>query len=227
MPFNPNIQRTPKAYIRAELDSTAIAPTENTRAVNLRRKQVNSKKRFNRMETEVKKAMVVESKEYVDLSESPILIQRLAYLFVSGCYSLRQTARIMKCSEATVKKTLKTPFALKIINEYQEEEKQEIDMSLKALRAKALDKYNELLDDDNSLVKFNVAKDIFDRTGHKPKDDKNVTVSITYEEKLKNLMNGTDFIDYTVVEDTDTDIDSNAIDSEEEQITIEGAIQSD
>ena len=51
------------------------------------------------------------------------------------------------------------------------------------------------MEDDNSMVALQAAKDALDRTGHKPTEKKEVQVNMTYEERLNQLINGVEVID--------------------------------
>jgi vacuolar-type H+-ATPase subunit I/STV1 len=75
-----------------------------------------------------------------------------------------------------------------VVKELQQREFAVVDSKLKALRHKAIDTMNELLESDMDNVRFQAAKDILDRGGHRPqqtiKVDKTVT---TLEQQLKDL----------------------------------------
>jgi hypothetical protein len=61
----------------------------------------------------------------------------------------------------------------------------------------------ELMDSQNDLVALNAAKDVLDRTGHSATQKQEVNVNVTYEERLRQLIEGVDFVDVesTLVQD--------------------------
>lgn len=73
-----------------------------------------------------------------------------------------------------------------------------ISAQLKALRSKALDKADELLDSKNDMVKAIIIRDILDRTGHKPVEKQEIKIEASYEERLKQLIEGVDVVVYDV-----------------------------
>jgi len=63
-----------------------------------------------------------------------------------------------------------------------------VDSKLKALRHKAIDTMNELLESDMDNVRFQAAKDILDRGGHRPQQTIKVNKTVTtLEQQLKDL----------------------------------------
>lgn len=136
-------------------------------------------------------------KEYTRIANKPLLKQRLAQLYVSGFYSNKQIASILMVSNTTVVKLLKDKDVLDFILTYQDEEKKIIDTRIKALRSKATETMDELLDSDDDAIRLAVAKDILDRTGHKEKEQKDVNINVSYEQQLKDLAKG---VDFTVIE---------------------------
>lgn len=148
----------------------------------------------------------VDRKDVKRIRNNPIAVQRIIQLHLTGHYTPKQIASMMNTSVDTIKRVLKEPEVIDRIVEYQEEDKKYFDSYLKSLREKALDKISELIEDDDSAVALSAVKDVLDRTGHAVKKDSNVNISISYEEKLKELSNNVDlsYIDtsFSVIDDT-------------------------
>ena len=151
---------------------------------------------------ESRKINQIEKKEYNKVHRKEIIKQRLVQLYLTGLYNNRQIADILSISESSVKKMLRMDDVKEQLALYQAEEKEIIDAKIKALRNKAVDTLADLLNSDEDNVKLNVVKDILDRTGHAKKNESEVNVNVTYEQKLQQLAEGVDtsFIDtsYTV-----------------------------
>lgn len=130
----------------------------------------------------------------------PVLKQKFVYLYCSGQYKHREIARILNINPATITGWLKLEEIKSAIKAYQEEENIVVDTSLKAIRMKAVNKLSELLDAKNELVQMQATKEILDRTGHQAVQKQEVNITLTYEERLKNLI--TNDADFTVVDDT-------------------------
>lgn len=155
---------------------------------------------------ESKKIMQIEEKQKSLISRKPVLKQRLVHLYVSGYYSTREIARILRIAPATVVNWLKDPEIAEMIKNYQEEEKSIVDGALKSLRIKAVETFAELLDDDNSMVRFNVGKDLLDRTGHAAEQKKTINVNTTYEQKITNILENAHIeeVPYIEIDEEDT-----------------------
>lgn len=128
---------------------------------------------------------------------------RAILLYITGQYTVRKIAEIIGVTEQTIRIWLNQPAVQCAIKELQCREFHIIDSSLKALRMKAVNTMNELLDSPMDPVRFQASKDILDRTGHKPaaemKIDKTVT---TIEKQLKDLADVT-IADSEVIDITD------------------------
>lgn len=113
---------------------------------------------------------------------------RMILMYLTGQYSQKKLGQIIGVSENTIRAWLLDPTVQIVIKELQQREFAVVDSKLKALRHKAIDTMNELLESDMDNVRFQAAKDILDRGGHRPqqtiKVDKTVT---TLEQQLKDL----------------------------------------
>jgi transposase-like protein len=181
-------ERKAKKYVREELARLEQVSTEPV------------EKRIEEAETEFNNLMeitkhdldkVEREKNY--LGKYPVAKQRLVSLYVSGHYTVSQMARILKVNNSTIQRWLRNEDVMEMIHQYQKEEDIIIGNSLRALRMKAMDTLRELTDSQNDLVALNAAKDILDRTGHGATQKQEVNVNVSYEERLKDLINGVDF----------------------------------
>ena len=75
-----------------------------------------------------------------------------------------------------------------VITDMQKKEHEAVEIRLKSLRAKALEKMNDLMDSPIDGVAFQACKDVLDRTGHKAKNEVKVEKTVkTIEMQLKDL----------------------------------------
>lgn len=146
----------------------------------------------------VKDEIEEHNKKLRILNESDILKSKFITMFCSGLYTKKQIADILKVQLRTINEWLCQEDVVQAIDNYQAKEDKIISAQLKALRSKALDKADELLDSDNEMVKSIIIRDILDRTGHKPIDKKEIKVEATYEERLKQLIEGVEVVVYDV-----------------------------
>lgn len=158
-----------------------------------------SKLEFRKVLKESKSLAKKENRNVRKIANKFILKQRLAQLYCSGSYTIKQIASMLMVSEYSIKKLLKEEEVLSMINEYQAEEKELIDSGLKRLRSKALDVAYELLDSDEDTVRLQAYKDILDRTGFKADNNQNININVSYEQQLQQLAEGIEF-DYEVNE---------------------------
>lgn len=134
---------------------------------------------------------------------------RMIMLYLTGQYTQKKIGQIVGVSTTTIQNWLLDSNVQLVIKEIQSREFVKINNDLNALKNKAVSTLYELLDSTMDTVRYQAAKDILDRGGHKPqqsiKVDKTVT---TREEQLKSLINATisdedviDISDYEGVED--------------------------
>lgn len=117
---------------------------------------------------------------------------RMIMLYLTGQYTQVKIAQIVGVSANTVRSWLLDENVQKVINTIQQREFVKVNSDLGALKHKAVSTLYELLDSDMDTVRYQAAKDILDRGGHKAqtsiKVDKTVT---TREEQLKNIIEAT------------------------------------
>jgi transposase-like protein len=113
---------------------------------------------------------------------------RMVLLYLSGSLTKKKIAETIGVHEATVSTWLMDEEVQAVIAELQKREFAYIDSQLKVMRHKAAATMNDLMDSPMDNVRFQAAKDVLDRAGHKAvqqiKVDKKVT---TIEEQLKNI----------------------------------------
>lgn len=127
---------------------------------------------------------------------------RMIMLYLTGQYSQKKMGQIIGVSENTIRTWLLDPSVQLVIKEIQQREFAVIDGQLKALRYQALDAMQELLSSDMDNVRFQAAKDILDRGGHKPQQSIKVDKTITtLEQQLASLA------DFTIDDAEVIDID--------------------
>lgn len=133
---------------------------------------------------------------------------RMIMLYLTGQYTQKKIGQIVGVSTTTIQNWLLDPNIQLVIKEIQSREFVKINNDLNALKNKAVSTLYELLDSTMDTVRYQAAKDILDRGGHKPqqsiKVDKTVT---TREEQLKSLIESTisddDVVDISEYEGVD------------------------
>lgn len=139
-----------------------------------------------------------ESLMVLNINDSPMrrpLAQKIMQLWCSGIYTKKEIATILNTTTTTVNKYLRDERVLEAIENYQRVETKLVDQNIKAMREKALQTINELMDSDDDKVRYQASKDVLDRTGHIATMKKEVTIQHkSFEEQLNEIINA----DYTV-----------------------------
>ena len=125
-------------------------------------------------------------------------LQRFVHLYLTGQYNQTQLAQLLEVHKNTINSWLKREDVNIAIKEYQAMEHEMIDVQIKAMRMKAIEKMNELMDSPIDGIAFQACKDILDRTGHKAKNeikvDKTVkTIEMQLNVLAENLITDVDF----------------------------------
>ena len=125
-------------------------------------------------------------------------LQRFVHLYLTGQYNQTQIAQILEVHTNTINQWLKREDVGLAIKEYQQLEHEMYDVQIKAMRMKAIQKMNDLMDSPIDGIAFQACKDILDRTGHKAKNeikvDKTVkTIEVQLNELADSLINDVDF----------------------------------
>ena len=125
-------------------------------------------------------------------------LQRFVHLYLTGQDNQTQLAQLLEVHKNTINSWLKREDVNIAIKEYQAMEHEMIDVQIKAMRMKAIEKMNELMDSPIDGIAFQACKDILDRTGHKAKNeikvDKTVkTIEMQLNDLAENLITDVDF----------------------------------
>jgi len=115
--------------------------------------------------------------------------QRFVHLYLSGAYTIPEIAELLNVSPSAVRKWLYKTEVKELIKVLQQEEDEIVKQSLKALRLRAMYKMADLLNSKVDGIAWQAAKDILDRTGHKPASEKKVNVggTVTFEQQIRQL----------------------------------------
>ncbi len=135
---------------------------------------------------------------------------RMIMLYLTGQYTQKKIAQIVGVSSNTIAAWLMDESVQYIIKEIQAREFVKINSDLNALKHKAIETLTALLDSDMDTVRYQAAKDILDRGGHKAEQSIKVNKTVTTrEEQLASLMNSTisddeviDIDDYDISDDS-------------------------
>ena len=125
-------------------------------------------------------------------------LQRFVHLYLTGQYNQTQLAQLLEVHKNTINSWLKREDVNIAIKEYQAMEHEMIDVQIKAMRMKEIEKMNELMDSPIDGIAFQACKDILDRTGHKAKNeikvDKTVkTIEMQLSDLAENLITDVEF----------------------------------
>lgn len=128
-------------------------------------------------------------------------LQRFVHLYLTGQYNQTQLAQLLEVHKNTINSWLKREDVNLAIKEYQALEHEMIDVQIKSMRMKAIEKMNELMDSPIDGIAFQACKDILDRTGHKAKNEIKVDKTVkTIEMQLNDLANEIIDVDFMGVD---------------------------
>lgn len=131
---------------------------------------------------------------------------RMILLYLTGQYTYKKIGQIIGVSGPTVSSWLMDSNVQTAIREIQRREFTVIEGSLKALQHKAVTTMCELMDSTMDNVRYQAAKDILDRGGHRPTQSIKVEKTVnTVEQQLANLA------DFTISEEDIIDVDIDEI----------------
>lgn len=145
---------------------------------------------------------ITDQSEYNITSLQPKM-QRFIHLYITGQYTLIQLSELLEVHPNTLGNWLRRKDVKAIILDLQTQTHDVVGVRLKSLSLTAADKLSDLINSPIDGVALQAVKDILDRTGHKAKQEIKIDKTvITYEEKLKDIINNTiNVTDYEVVED--------------------------
>lgn len=152
----------------------------------------------------IKNEMVVRDKNYHLIQDKKPGQHKAITLWLTGRYKITEVADMTGFHYMTIRNWLVFDEDIKkYVELYQQEEMALIKNKLQSATSNALDRMIQLCDSDCDGIAIQAARDILDRSGLKPVQKVQKEVTHTYEEKIKNIMDGID-IDYEVVDDEDT-----------------------
>lgn len=137
--------------------------------------------------------IIVEEAKASDYEDSAITIlrpqhQRFVHMYLSGTYKIPVIAEILGVTVPTIRRWLRDEKLKSVIADYQSDEAEIVQQNLKAMSLKALYKMNDLLDSDIDGIAYQAARDILDRTGHKPSVKQDIKVEVfNYEKQIQQL----------------------------------------
>lgn len=135
-----------------------------------------------------------------DISVIPPKIQRFVHLYMTGQYTMVKLAQLLNVTPVTLYKWAKREDVKTIILDMQESNQQIVEMQLKSLTVKAVNRLSSLVDSPIDGVAMQAVKDILDRSGHKPTQNIKIDKTVrTYEERLSEIMEKTLDVEYSVV----------------------------
>ena len=126
--------------------------------------------------------------EVNELAFLPVRNQRVIHMYLTGGFTTQEIADTLGYTKGYVKNLLCKKHIKEIIDKIQIEEDEIIRQSIKALRMKAMKKMSDLVDSRQDAIAYQAARDILDRTGHKGIDKKEVSVNVTFEQQLKEIL---------------------------------------
>lgn len=123
-----------------------------------------------------------------DITVLDTKLQRFVHLYLTGAYTNKELAGLMDVHINTVYTWINREDVQMVIGDMQKKEHEAVEIRLKSLRSKALEKMNDLMDSPIDGVAFQACKDVLDRTGHKAKNEVKVEKTVkTIEMQLKDL----------------------------------------
>ncbi len=135
-----------------------------------------------------------------DITVLDTKLQRFVHLYLTGAYTNKELAGLMDVHINTIYTWINREDVQMVITDMQKKEHEAVEIRLKSLRAKALEKMNDLMDSPIDGVAFQACKDVLDRTGHKAKNEVKVEKTVkTIEMQLKdladNILTDVDFVE--------------------------------
>ena len=113
---------------------------------------------------------------------------RLAYLWASGGVRNYTTlGALVGVAPTTVSKWLRQDDMQEFLAKIQQKDNELINSGLSAMRIKALERLEDLLDASSEKVRLDAVKDVLDRTGHSAEKKIKKDVNFSYEKQLLEI----------------------------------------
>lgn len=130
--------------------------------------------------------------EGLSITALPPKIQRFVHMYSTGQYTINKLAQLFEVHPNTVRLWLKRDDVKEILNDMQNSTHDIVQIQLKALTMKAVDKLGDLVNSPIDGVALQATKDILDRGGHKPKQEIKIDKTVrTYEQQLMDIIDMT------------------------------------
>lgn len=143
-----------------------------------------------------------------DISALTPKMQRFIHLYMTGQYTLAKLAELLDVHPNTLGKWLKRRDVREIIEDMEKATHDIVAIQLNALTLKSVAKLSRLIDSPIDGVAYQAVRDVLDRAGHKPKQEIKIDKTvITYEEKLKNLIDNVIEVEAFEVVDDGEEVD--------------------
>lgn len=133
-----------------------------------------------------------EEDESLSITVLPPKIQRFVHMYMTGQYTVNKLAQLFEVHPNTVFNWLKREDVKQIISDMQQSTHDVVQIQLKSLTMKAVNKLGDLVDSPIDGVALQATKDILDRGGHKPTQEIKIDKTVrTYEQKLQDIIDVT------------------------------------
>lgn len=139
-------------------------------------------------------AIQVQAKNEEEIIENPIValnpkMQRFVHLYMTGQYTLNKLSQLLEVHPNTLQSWLKRDDVKEAIADMQQSTHDIVQIQLKALTMKAVNKLSDLIESPIDGVALQATKDILDRGGHKTKQEIKIDKTVrTYEQKLQEII---------------------------------------
>lgn len=142
----------------------------------------------------------IQKKKQYDISDLTIQQQRFVGLYLTGQFDLSKIAQLLDVHRNTLTLWLKREDVKSVIVDTQELTHEIVASQLKTLTIAATNKLMSLINSPIDGVALNAVKDVLDRAGHKPRQEIKIDKTVTFEEKLRDIMDKTLDAEYEVRE---------------------------
>jgi predicted transcriptional regulator len=142
--------------------------------------------------------------ERFDITELHVRKQNFVHLYLTGKYSMTKIAEMMGLAPATAWKYMRDPAVQEAIADLQEQNHKMVEMGLKSMTNKAMERLTELMDSPIDGVALQAVNTLLDRTGFKAVQKKEVEINqtFTFEQKMNQLIEDTIY-DVEIVDEED------------------------
>ena len=142
-----------------------------------------------------------ENKSELVITELNTRKQSFIHLYMTGKYSQAKIADMMGIHLNTVKNYLKDPLVQQAIEEMQKEQHKFVEIGLKSMTEKAMNRLCELMDSPLDAIALQAVKDVLDRGGHKTRNEIKIDKTVrTFEQKMADIID-LSIDDYEVLND--------------------------